>query len=173
MQAAATEIVAAAPPAATAVAVAASPIAATAVAAIAPLATSAAEAASTAIAAAPPVATALASPSPLAMIPVQIVGMGLDSSGPTLTIRNTSGQTIDLADWRLYVGEAAVTVPEDARLAPGEALTLHFASGPDTANDLYLGDQARTLAQGVRPGATVQITNEDGQTMLRGTIPSA
>jgi hypothetical protein len=167
--------------AATAVATAAQPAAATAVAAASPLATQVAAAASpavaTAVAAASPLATqAAAAASPAiataaSAAPVRITGAQLSTTDTTITIQNVSGSTIDLAGWRLSVGQATATLPSGARIAPNETVTIHTASGTSTARDVYLGQDAAALMSGLRPGATVAVTNPQGERVAQFTLP--
>jgi hypothetical protein len=161
----AAQAAAASPAAATAVA-AASPAAATAVAAASPLATQAAAAASpVAAAASPAVATAGAAS------PVRITGAQLSPTDTTLSVQNTGSTPLDLAGWRLSVGQASATLPSGARIAPGETVTIHTAAGTSSARDIYLGQEAAALMSGLRPGATIALVNGQGQQVGQFTLP--
>jgi hypothetical protein len=151
--------VAAASPIAGQAAAAASPVVATAVAAASPIATQAAAAAS------PAVATAAAAN------PVRITGAQLGASDATITVQNVSGSTINLAGWRLSVGSASASLPEGATIAPNEMVTIHTASGANTARDIFLGQAGSSLTSGLRPGATIALANPAGARVAEYTLP--
>jgi competence protein ComEC len=147
-------------------AVAASPAAATVVAAASPVATALASPAATAAAGASPAAgTAVAAS------PVRITAAQLSPTDSTITLQNTSATAADLAGWRLRVGTASAALPSGTRVGPNETLTIHTASGTNTARDIYLGPESAALLAGLRPGATVALLNAQGASVAEFTLP--
>ena len=156
--------------AATSVATAAQPAAATAMAAASPVATQvvavASPAVATAAAGASPVATAAAGASP-----IRITDARLGASDVTISLQNASSTAVDLTGWRLRVGSATAALPSGARVAPNESVTLHSAAGTNTARDIYLGQESSALMQGVVPGASVELVDQQGNTAASFRIP--
>jgi hypothetical protein len=154
----ATQAVATTQPVAAEVAATAAVVAPTAAAAatqVAPTVQAAAAAAGTAIAAAP----------------VQLVEVRFGVPDTTLTLRNTSQTPVDLAGWKLRAGDASVTLPTAAQIAPGGTVTIHTASGASTAGEVYLGQEAATLVTNLRSGTRVALVNDQGATVAEMTLP--
>src|SRR5690242_2454571 len=113
VQAAATQVSAAASPV-VATAQAAAP---TVQAAASPVTATAGALASTAVAAASPVATALASPSPspspaaLGPSPVRIADASLADATPWVSLQNTGNAPVDVGGWQLAVGDQKAALP--------------------------------------------------------------
>jgi hypothetical protein len=91
---------------------------------------------------------------------------------PAASPRNTSSSAVSLSGWRLQVGTASVTLPSSASVGPGQTATIHLAAGTNTATDIYLGDEARTLLSGLQPGARVALVNPQGQAVSEFSIPA-
>jgi len=163
----------------------------TATAPSAPTAVSAATAAASTVAtlvAASPVATlvaaspvttvaaaASAAASPAAAIaaasPVRITAAQLSPTDATITIQNAGNAVVDMTGWRLRVGGATVTLPANSRVAPGESITIHTASGTNSGTDVYLGSDAATLLSGLQPGATVALVDAQGTVVSEFVLP--
>jgi hypothetical protein len=71
----------------------------------------------------------------------------------------------------LNVGSATAALPSGARLEPNESVTIHTASGTNTARDIYLGREASALMHGFLPGATVQLVDQQGDTAASFRFP--
>lgn len=182
VQAASTQVVAAASPvAATAQAAAspvmataqaaASPVAATMVAGASPAATSGAAIVATAAAGLAPMASP--SPSPAAQVQggLRIADASLSDSTPWLSIQNSSDEAIPLAGWKLQVGQAAAELPVDAVVQPGSALTLHAGTGLSSDDELFLGNAGDALAAAALPGTPVFLTDAQGKVHAQTTVP--
>ena len=154
----------------------------TATAPSAPTAVSAATAAASPVAtlvAASPVTTvaaaASAAASPAAAIvaasPVRITAAQLSPTDTTITVQNAGNAVVDMTGWQLRVGGAAVTLPSNSRVAPGESITIHTASGTNSGTDVYLGSDAATLASGLQPGATVALVDAQGTVVSEFVLP--
>lgn len=173
VQAAATQVSAAASPV-VATAQAAAP---TVQAAASPVTATAGALAGTAVAAASPVATALASPSPspspaaLGPAPIRIADASLADATPWVSLQNTGNAPIDVGGWRLAVGNQTASLPEDAKIEPGATLTLHAGDGTDSDHEVYLGSDGNALVSAAQPGALVRLTDDDGQTVAQTTVP--
>jgi hypothetical protein len=129
------------------------------VAGASPAATQAAAAAS------PAAATAIAAS------PIRITGAQLSPADTTVTIQNVSSSAIDLTGWRLRVGSATASLPSGSRVGANETLTIHTASGSNTARDVYLGAESAALISGLRPGASVALVNPQGTAVAETTLP--
>lgn len=179
-------------PTTVAVATAVSPAAATAVAGASPLATQAAAvspavatvatiaspAAATAIIAASPVTgTVVAAASPVATAastasPVRITNVQVNPTDTTITIQNSGSTAVDMAGWKLQAGSATVALPSGARAAPNDSVTVHAGTGTSTGRDIYLGQEATTLAGGLRPGASLRLLDAQGTVITQFALPS-
>lgn len=193
VQAAATQVVAAASPVAATAQAAASPAMATMQAGASPamatiqagaspaIATMQAGASPAAAAGAAVVATAAAgmapmaspSPSPAAQAPgaLRIADASISDATPWLSIQNSSDEAIPLAGWKLQVGQAAAELPLDAVVQPGAALTLHAGTGLSSDDELYLGNAGDALAAAAMPGTPVILTDADGKVQAQTTVP--
>lgn len=182
VQAATTQVVAAASPvAATAQAAAspmmataqaaASPAAATIVAGASPAATSGAAIVATAAAGLAPMASP--SPSPAAQAPgaLRIADASMSDATPWLSIQNSSDEAIPLAGWKLQVGQVAAELPVDAVVQPGSALTLHAGTGLSSDDELFLGNAGDALAAAAMPGVPVTLTDAEGRVHAQTTVP--
>lgn len=116
-----------------------------------------------------PVASAVASA--VAASPIVITGAQLSPSDTTLTLRNTSGGTVDLTGYSLRVGTATASLPGALRMAPGETVTIHTASGTSTATDAYLGAASQALLGGLQPGAQVTLVDARGSVVSTFSLP--
>lgn len=103
--------------------------------------------------------------------PVRIVDARLNPTGPALTVENAGQQEIDLAGWRLRVGEQTLDVPSNARMGPGETLTLHLGPGTTAGRDVFLGAEATALATGLQPGARIELQNNRGEVVAEIALP--
>lgn len=158
------------PPAAAPVSTAASPspVAAAATALASPVATAVAAASPLAS----PIATAVAAASPaIASVPVQIAGVQLNPTDPTLTLRNSGAAPVSLSGWRLQVGSTMATMPSSAQIGSSGSLTVHLTSGTNSATDLYLGADGAALLTGLQPGARVALMNAQSEVVNEFTIP--
>jgi hypothetical protein len=186
VQAAATQISAAASPAiatvqaaAPTVQAAAQAAAPTIQAAASPVTATAAVLAGTAVARGEAAATAFASPSPspspaaLAPAPVRIADASLADATPWVSLQNTSTAPVDVGGWHLEVGNQSATLPDDGVIEPGTTLTLHAGDGPSTDREIYLGSTGEALVSAARPGALVRLTDAAGQVEAQTTVPSA
>jgi hypothetical protein len=168
--AAATAVSTAAQPAASAAAAAASPVASAAAAAASPVATQAAASASPAAtsvaAAASPAATTAAASSP-----VRISGVQVSPTDSTITVQNASGSAVSLAGWKLQVGTASATLPSSANVPANDSVTIHTASGTNSAKDIYLGQDATALIGGLTPGARVALLDAQSNAVTEFRLP--
>jgi hypothetical protein len=171
VQAAATQVSAAASPVVATVQAAAPTIQAAA----SPVTATAGALANTAIAAASPIATALASPSPspaaLGPAPIRIADASLADATPWVSLQNTGGAPVDVGGWQLQVGNQSASLPEDATIEPGTTLTLHAGDGADSDHEIYLGNAGIALVSAAQPGALVRLTDDDGQIVAQTTVP--
>ena len=169
VQSAATQVASPAATIAAAASPVASPAAAAAAAAASPAATAVAAAASpaatAAAAAASPIATALASS------PVRITGGQLSPTDTTIRVENAGTAAVDMSGWRLRVGTATATMPANTRVAPGQTITIHTASGTSGGQDVYLGAEAAALLSGLQPGASVQLVDAQGTVVSEFAVP--
>jgi hypothetical protein len=156
------------PAASPAVVTSPSPVAASATALASPVATAVAAASPLAS----PIATAVAAASPaIASVPVQIAGVQLNPTDPTLALRNNGATTVSLSGWRLQVGSMMATMPSSAQIGPSGSLTVHLTGGTNSSTDLYLGADGAALLTGLQPGARVALTNAQGEVVNEFTIP--
>ena len=195
VQAATTQVVAAASPAAATAQAAASPAMATVQAGASPamatvqagaspaIATMQAGASPAATQGAAIVATAaaglmpMASPSssPAAQMPMQpplrIADASLADSTPWLSIQNSSDEAIPMSGWKLQVGQVTAELPVDAVVQPGAALTLHAGTGMSSDDELFLGNAGDALAAAALPGTQVTLTDAQGNVHAQTTVP--
>jgi hypothetical protein len=119
-----------------------------------------------------PVATLVAAASPAAAsVPVQISGLQLSPTDPTLTLRNTGSSPVDLTGWRLEVGSTMVSLPSSAQIGAGGSLTVHLTTGTSSSTDIYLGQVGSALIGSLQPGAKVALTNPQGGVVSEYTVP--
>ena len=178
IQAAATQVSAAASPV-IATAQAAAPTvqaaASTVQAAASPAIATASALTGTAIAAASPAATALASPSPspaaLAPAQVRIADASLDDATRRASLQNTGTVLVDVGGWRLEVGNQSAMLPDGDTIEPGTTLTLHAGDGPSSDREVYLGSTGQALVSAAQPGAPVRLTDGAGQVVAQTTVP--
>lgn len=182
VQAVATQVVAAASPAAATVQAAASPAMATAQAAASPaMATAQAAASPMATQGAAVVATAAAglapmaspSPSPAAQVSgaLRIADASLADSTPWLMLQNASDEPVEVGGWTLQVGAATTEIPANAIVEPGGTLTLHAGAGLSSNDELFLGNAGDTLAAAALPGTPVRLTDANGRLQAETTVP--
>jgi hypothetical protein len=184
VQAAATQVVAAASPAAATAQAAASPALATAQAgaspAIAtmqviasPAAAAGASVVGTAVSGLAPMASPSPSPSPAAQGAgaLRIADASLGDATRWLSIENNSREAIPMAGWKLQIGEATAELPADATVQPGSALTLHAGNGLSSEDELYLGNAGDALAAAAQPGTPVMLIDANGTVHARTTVP--
>jgi hypothetical protein len=193
VQAASTQIVAAASPAAATAQAGASPALATMQAGASPamatvqagaspaIATMQAGASPAAAAGAAVVATAAAglapmaspSPSPAAMGPggLRIADASISDSTPWLSIQNSTEEAVPMAGWTLQIGAATAELPVDAVVQPGAMLTLHAGTGLSSDDELFLGNAGDALAAAAMPGTAVTLTDPDGKVHAQTTVP--
>jgi hypothetical protein len=169
VQAAATQVVAGASPAAATLQAAASPAAATAQAAASPVTGTAAALAGTVVAAASPMASP--SPSPAAQAPLRIADASLADATPWLSIMNDGDEPVELGGWHLQVGTASAELPDSAVVPPGGTLTLHAGTGLSSDDEIFLGDPGELLASAALPGTPVRLTDQDGHVIHEVTVP--
>jgi competence protein ComEC len=162
-------VAAAASPLTTQVASVVSPIATTAAAVASPVATQAAAAAS-------PIATQVAAvASPIAAqavtsSPIRITGAQVSPADTTFTLQNSGSLPVDLTGWRLRVGSSTAKLP-DVTVPPGGTVTVHTASGTNSARDIYLGQEAAALISGLQPGASVALLDAQGTPVSEFMLP--
>jgi hypothetical protein len=161
---------AASPAAATAVA-AASPAAATAQAGAAPAAATAASAVGTVVGAIPSLPSPSPSPSPAAQLPVRIADASLADATPWLSLKNDGDAPVDVGGWRLQVGNATASLPENAVVEPGGSLTVHAGEGMSGDDELYLGSAGDALASAALPGVPVRLSDDNGAVIAEVTVP--
>ncbi|MCC7368959.1 MAG: lamin tail domain-containing protein [Chloroflexi bacterium] len=184
VQAATTQVVAAASPAAATVQAAASPAAATVQAAASPaMATAQAAASPMATQGAAVVATAaaglapMASPSPGASPAAQgngalrIADASLADSTPWLMLQNAGDEPVAVGGWTLQVGAAHAELPTDAVVEPGATLTLHAGAGLSSDDELFLGNAGDALAAAALPGTPVRLMDANGRLQAETTVP--
>ena len=102
---------------------------------------------------------------------LQITGVQLSPQDATITLQNTGTTVIDLAGWQLRVGSQQAVLPPNTVALPGQAITLHAASGTSSGTDVYLGTVAPALATGLQPGAQVTLVDPTGRTATQFTVP--
>ena len=112
-----------------------------------------------------------ASPSPRVGAQLRIADASLADSTPWLSLQNTGDEAIAVAGWRVEVGEQVATIPEDATVEPGRALTLHARDGIHTASEVFLGADATALARAALPGTPVRLVDAAGQVVAETTVP--
>ena len=105
-----------------------------------------------------------------AQLPLQITCFQL-APMPQMTVRNTGTAAVDMSGWAVRSGTASVSMPANARIAAGQTATVHFMPGTGTANDIYLGADVTPLIAALRPGATIELVNGQGQVMGRFQLP--
>ena len=88
-----------------------------------------------------------------------------------ITIQNSGNAAVDMAGWNLQVGSATVALPSGARAAPNDSDSIHAGAGTSAGRDIYLGQEAATLAGGLRPGATLSLLDAQGTTVAQFTLP--
>jgi hypothetical protein len=120
---------------------------------------------SPAVAVASPVATLVAAS------PVRITAAQITPSDATVGVQNAGTAAVDMTGWKLRVGTATVTLPGNSRVAPGEAVTIHTASGTSAEKDLYLGSESAALMTGLQPGATVSLLDAQGAAVSEFVLP--
>jgi len=76
-----------------------------------------------------------------------------------------------MSGWRLRVGTATATMPANTRVAPGQTITIHTASGTSGGQDVYLGAEAAALLSGLQPGASVQLVDAQGTVVSEFALP--
>ena len=108
-----------------------------------------------------------------AAAPVRITSARVTAGDAMLTVEGTGSQQVDLTGWTLGVGGSQVRLPANTAVGPGQAVVLHTASGTSSGRDVYLGQEAQTLLQSLRPGARVSLNNPSGTEVTAFTIPSA
>lgn len=109
----------------------------------------------------------------VAQVPVRIDGAQLSPTDPTLTLRNTSNQALDLSAWTLRVANQEIGLPDNARVAAGQALVVHAVGGNSAGNNIYLGSAAQSAFTALRPGASIALENPSGATVSSFTVPGA
>lgn len=102
---------------------------------------------------------------------LQITGVQLSPQDATITLQNTGSTVVDLAGWQLRVGAQQAVLPQNTVALPGQAITLHAASGTSSGTDVYLGTVAPALATGLQPGAQVALVDPSGRAATQFTIP--
>jgi hypothetical protein len=167
VQAAATQVVAGASPAAATMQAAASPAAATLQAAASPAAGTAAALTGTVVAGASP----MASPSPAAQASLRIADASLADATPWVSIMNDSEEPVEVGGWQLQVGSASAALPDSAIVPPGGTLTLHAGDGMSSDDELFLGTAGDALASAALPGTPVRLSDGAGQLIHEVTVP--
>jgi lamin tail-like protein len=104
---------------------------------------------------------------------LRITGAELKSSDQTVTVQNTSQQTIDLSAWTLQIGASPVKLPLNANVAPGSSLVLHATDGTTDNADIYLGSVAHTALSALHPGEQITLENPSGAAVASYTVPGA
>jgi hypothetical protein len=94
--------------------------------------------------------------------PVQIAGVQASPTDTRISLRNNSTSVVDLSGWTLRVGRNSVNLPGNARVAPGEMVTLHTGSGTSSGTDIYLGQDTATLLSNVQAGDRVALMDSRG-----------
>jgi hypothetical protein len=96
---------------------------------------------------------------------IQISAATISQGDTTVTLRNSGTIPINVSAWMLLTGNTTVILPVDPALLvqPNAALTLHFASGANTATDYYLGQVSQAFASTVKPGDRLVLVNLSGQ----------
>jgi hypothetical protein len=102
---------------------------------------------------------------------VRVIDGRISPIDTTITLENISTTSVDLTGWRVLVGSTSIPLPVGIRVNPGERLTLHSARGTDTAQDVYLGQEALTIMTVLRPGSRVALVDAEGVTFAEYTIP--
>jgi hypothetical protein len=107
----------------------------------------------------PPIATSTTAS------PVQITAATISPGDTTVTLRNSGTGPVNVSAWLLSTGNTTVLLPVDQglRIQPNAALTLHFASGTNSATDFYLGQVSPAVASTVKPGDRLVLVTLTGQ----------
>ncbi len=145
--------------------------------------------------ASPAASPAVPGVSPSAASPVQVSQVQVTPSDATITLQAAAGTSsatsIDLGGWKLQAGNASVTLPADARIAPGQSVVVHAGPAPGVSpspfagtpslpaavspvpivRDIYLGPQADVLRQALQPGAHVVLVDPRGVNVSQFDIP--
>jgi Lamin Tail Domain len=104
---------------------------------------------------------------------LRITGAELRSSDQTVTVQNTSQQTIDLSAWTLQIGASPVKLPSNVDVAPGSSLVMHATDGTSDNTDVYLGSIAHTALGGLHPAEQITLENPSGAAVASYTVPGA
>jgi hypothetical protein len=175
VEAAATQVVGAASPAAATAQAAASPAMATVQAAASPAIATAQAAASPAMATAAAAISAVGSPSPspspVAQALLRIADASLADATPWLSLQNNGDEPAEVGGWSLQVGTVTATLPESAVVQPGATLTLHAGTGMSSDDELFLGSDGEALAAAALPGTPVRLTDISGRVVSEVTVP--
>lgn len=154
----------------TAPAVATSPPSAPAAATAAPTPPPATVAAPAPPRAASPVTAASPSPSPAAAS-IRVIDLQLRPDDATATLVNTGSQPVDLSGWKVRLGDATVTLPDDIRIGGNERVTLHTAAGTNTEQDIYLDESAADLLTAWEPGSDFILEDNRGRQVTKIIVP--
>jgi pyruvate kinase len=102
---------------------------------------------------------------------VRITSAQISATDTTLGVQNNGSGAVDLSGWRLRVGTATATLPANSRVAPGETVTIHTASGTSGGRDIYIGADAAALISALQPGASVALVDAQGATVSEFVLP--
>lgn len=149
----------------------ASPAIATMQAGASPAAAAGASVIGTAVSGLAPMASPSPSPSPAAQGALRIADASIADATPWLSIQNSSEEVIPMAGWKLQIGQATAELPANAVVQPGAALTLHAGTGLSSDDELFLGNAGDALAAAAMPGAAVILTDAEGKVHAQTTVP--
>jgi len=107
-----------------------------------------------------------------AAAPVRVTDARLTSNDANVVLQNTGNQPVNLSGWSLLVGTARVQLPAGVDMQPAKTVTVHTTAGTNTDSDVYLGQEAQTLASQLHPGVTIALTNPAGGTISSFVVPN-
>jgi hypothetical protein len=104
--------------------------------------------------------------------PVRIVDARMTPGDATLTLQNATTQMVDLTGWVLDVGGTSLRLPANTQVGPGMSVTIHTGPGTSSGSNVYLGQEGQKLADALKPGVRVALTNPAGAPVTAFTVPT-
>jgi hypothetical protein len=86
---------------------------------------------------------------------VQVTNVNIDSADTTVTVKNSGDRSENLRDWTLVMGPVFAVQLGDIDVPAGQSVKLHFAVGPTTPTDVYLGFGSNAASNNLKPGMRV------------------
>lgn len=109
----------------------------------------------------------------VAQVPIAISDVRMQPTNLTVTFRNTSSQTINLAGYTVRVGDMPFSLPQAAAtMEPGATMSVHTSQGMTTANDVYLGQDATTIISAAAANPSVALIAPGGAVVAEAAVPA-